>query len=112
MKGLPPVSKIATGYWFALAQDKNGQVWGWGRGSEGQLGLDPALEKTPITLTGEHMTGTLAIAAGLHHSMTISHRGELHVFGFNGNGELGLQDTATRFHPIRHSIPVETSIPQ
>lgn len=37
--GLPPnVTKVAAGHYHSLAVTDDGEVWAWGRNSEGQLG--------------------------------------------------------------------------
>jgi alpha-tubulin suppressor-like RCC1 family protein len=39
VEGLPPnVMKVASGHYHSLAVTEDGEVWAWGRNSEGQLG--------------------------------------------------------------------------
>jgi alpha-tubulin suppressor-like RCC1 family protein len=66
---------------------RNGQLWAWGYGGDGQLGNgeygSAATRETPERI-GIY-TDWVAVAAGSYHSLGIRSDGSLWAWGFNGN---------------------------
>lgn len=86
---------------FAIGQSSD--VWGWGPNNNNQLGNNAFNSSSvPIkvssfgTLAGKTVT---AIASAEYHAMAIDSTGQLHVWGFNGFGQLGNNTTST-FAPV------------
>ena len=84
------VTKIAAGWFHAMAQKIDGSIWTWGWNDYGQLGTgDNSESLLPTQLT----TGiTNNLAAGWHHCIA-SLAGAVKVWGINTNGYLGVSPT-------------------
>ena len=84
------------------------ELWGWGRGNDGQLGQNPpAVRPTPVT-TSAGGTNWKQVSGGYNYTAAIKTDGTLWVFGqgadpFNGSvlrGYLGVNDASTRAIPV------------
>lgn len=77
---------------FTLALTSDGQVHSWGSNGSGQLGIGstPNRSLVPVSvggsLAGRHV---VTIAAGSAHATALSSDGQAHVWGYDGNGQLG-----------------------
>ncbi|XP_042467016.1 ultraviolet-B receptor UVR8-like isoform X1 [Zingiber officinale] len=120
------ISIVATGGRHTLALSDAGQVWGWGYGGEGQLGLGsrirnvssphpvPCLESTSFSkerssiamkgnqdgqsykLIGSSVT---TIACGGRHSAAVTDTGVLLTFGWGLYGQCGQGSTDDELNP-------------
>ena len=91
---------IASGYAYTVALKTDGTLWTWGENFNGQLGVnDTTTRSTPVTtLLGG--TNWKSIAGGYNHTVAIKTDGTLWCWGFNGYGNLGVNDTTTRNTPV------------
>ncbi|KAI9538030.1 hypothetical protein NQZ68_019371 [Dissostichus eleginoides] len=101
MKILCAVSQVACGSHHSVALTKDGQVYTWGQGSRGQLGLG---ERQPSATSPQHLNALSAVplvqvAAGGGQSFALSVSGALFSWGSNHCGQLGLGDTTDRHTP-------------
>ncbi|KAK4785133.1 hypothetical protein SAY86_001822 [Trapa natans] len=122
------IATVAAGGRHTLALSDIGQVWGWGYGGEGQLGLGsrirmvssphpiPCLETTyakdrSMTLLGGSMVSDMQsfrapgscvkqIACGGRHSAVITDAGALLTFGWGLYGQCGQGSTDDELSPI------------
>jgi alpha-tubulin suppressor-like RCC1 family protein len=110
---LPPVSlgtgrtatAITAGTHHTCALLDNGDVKCWGWNVNGQLGLGDVANRgdnpnemgdnLPRVDLGPGRTAT-AVSAGWWHTCAILDNGQVKCWGYNGNGQLGLGDTASR----------------
>ncbi|XP_060893935.1 uncharacterized protein LOC132974123 [Labrus mixtus] len=78
-----PVKYIAAGCWHCLLLTDGGNVFSWGMGQEGQLGLgeDRIHISTPCLLSYSQLTGVTQIQAGDSYSAAITAGGELLLWG-------------------------------
>ena len=93
------VVAIAAGQSHSLALvslNNGGTVWAWGLNSDGQLGNGAsANQNAPVQVadpgdpTG-YLQNVIAISAGDTHSLALKKDGSLFAWGFNGDGELGI----------------------
>ncbi|KAL3066453.1 hypothetical protein OYC64_016412 [Pagothenia borchgrevinki] len=101
MQMLCAVSQVACGSHHSVALTKDGQVYTWGQGSRGQLGLG---ERQPSTKSPQHLNSLSAVplvqvAAGGGQSFALSVSGAVFSWGSNHCGQLGLGDTTDRHTP-------------
>ena len=91
---------IAGGGFHTIAIKTDGTLWNWGENNFGQLGVnDTTTRSTPVTtiLGG---TNWKSIAGGGDHIIAIKTDGSLWSWGFNANGQLGVNDTTIRSTPV------------
>jgi alpha-tubulin suppressor-like RCC1 family protein len=97
-----PVTEGSAGYLHSLAITSTGQLYAFGRNSEGQLGSEPTSERNPtptlVALPGA--TGpVIQTAAGESFSLAITSTGQLYAFGDNGEGQLGIDANFATYNP-------------
>lgn len=126
------ITSVAAGGRHTLALSDTGQVWGWGYGGEGQLGLGSRVKMVssphliPFTeqpATGKHRSSVVhngstnlpaqvskfpgsyvkEIACGGRHSAVVTDAGTLLTFGWGLYGQCGLGTTNDQLRPT--SLP-------
>ena len=71
---------VACGYTHTLAVTKTGDVWSWGSGSNGCLGLPD--HNTRLVPTRVSHKGTVTtVVAGVENSAVITNKGLVHTWG-------------------------------
>lgn len=110
------VTAIAAGSTHTLALTADGSVHAWGTNTDGQLGdgsrtdrsIPVAVATSPeSSLSGRRIT---AIAAGSNFSLALDADGNVHAWGNNSNGRLGIGSTAIRtLYATRLSFPGGTA---
>jgi alpha-tubulin suppressor-like RCC1 family protein len=99
--GLTDVVVLAGGAGHSLAIDSTGAAWAWGNNFEGQLGDGTNANSTvPVRVADTRLTGVVAIAAGLSHSLAIDSDGDAWGWGRNGWGQLGNGSRANSPIPV------------
>lgn len=98
-----PVAGVSCGHNFTTVVTRAGELWAFGEGSLGQLGIGrttrapiPAVVMTACPATGEPF---VEVAAGWAHTLARTASGSVFAWGFNALGSLGLGDHRTRFAP-------------
>jgi len=96
------IVQCEAGWTHMLALDANGNVYGWGDNSVGQLGLgykdSPVLDVTPIERLRDK--GVYFIATGYFHNFVLTDSGMVYGFGSNDHGQLGVYDKFDRDIPV------------
>ncbi|KEP66016.1 UNVERIFIED_CONTAM: regulator of chromosome condensation (RCC1) repeat-containing protein [Hammondia hammondi] len=102
-----PVVQVAIGKHFGLALTDDGQVYGWGDGTYGELTTaDPVAPKTlpePLMLkdsSGQSLPPVVEIATGTRHAILLTHDMRLWALGDNLAGQCGVPG-----HQTRLSVP-------
>jgi alpha-tubulin suppressor-like RCC1 family protein len=104
------IQSVAAGSHHSLAITEDGDLYSWGEGKLGQLGLGKCREKRmPQRVafdfdgqeeeTGEKSQRVRACAAGFGHTAALTDGGSLYMWGFNVYGQVGVGDKKTRWHP-------------
>ena len=99
-----PVLRIAAGANHSAAVAASGALFTWGEGSTGQLGVgrvssSPRPTHVAATDDGGAMPAVADVAAGWGHTVILAQDGSVWATGFNAKGQLGVGDTAARYHP-------------
>ncbi len=81
----------------SLAVDDSGLVYGWGRNSNGQLGLGGTNvdRNEPALVTAIQNQKIVKVACNETHSMMLDDAGNVYSCGANGSGQLGLGYAST-----------------
>jgi len=85
--GLTGVATVACGSDHSLAMKSDGTVWAWGINELGALGTSPSAipyTSSPILVAG--LTGVVALAAGLSHSLALKSDGSVWAWGTFAHG--------------------------
>ena len=92
------VNQIACCYDFTFILKNDGSVYSCGRNDHGELGLNDNTYKPSFTQVTTNINNDVKqIACGYAHALILKNDGSLWGCGWNINGELGLNDTATRY---------------
>lgn len=82
-------TEIAAGRFFVLAKKANGDLYGWGDNTWGNLGNGNNTDQyTPILIA----QNVKAFSAGYHHTMIVKNDGTMWGTGYNEWGNLGKGD--------------------
>jgi alpha-tubulin suppressor-like RCC1 family protein len=104
---------LGEGHTAALSQE--GEIFGWGSGSSGQLGngvFQSTIQSSPVQVVtaGTPMAGKTVtkIAAGGSHTLALTSDGGLFAWGSNSLGQLGDSTTTNRNLPI--AVPMSGAL--
>jgi alpha-tubulin suppressor-like RCC1 family protein len=96
-------TQVAAGTDYTIMLLSDGKVSTVGRGYGGALGVgDSQTRQTPVIVL--NITSAVAIAAcgaGGSHTATLLSDGTIRTFGYNFNGQLGVNDTIDRSTPVQ-----------
>jgi alpha-tubulin suppressor-like RCC1 family protein len=71
-----------------MALTKVGELWSWGCGAYGALGLGNSNDKNiPCKI---NLSNIISIRCGAYHNIAIAANYDIYVWGFNRYGNLGL----------------------
>ena len=106
--GIDNATDIATGAYFTLVLKDDGTVWATGYNGNGELGNGTVTTQVNfvqvIKDNGEALNNIKSISAGYNTSYAITEDGEVFVWGYNGKGQMGFGDTATRTLAVKTSL--------
>lgn len=92
VEGLENITQISAGYDFALALDKEGNVWSWGVNRCGQLGMGDTQNRTIPEKITEIDEKVVSVAAGSQHSGAVTSSQRVWLWGANDGSQLGKTD--------------------
>ncbi|XP_057972443.1 ultraviolet-B receptor UVR8 isoform X2 [Malania oleifera] len=90
-----PVKMVSAGAEHTAAVTETGELYGWGWGRYGNLGLGDRNDRlvpqkvSTVDLQGEKM---VLVACGWRHTISVSSSGSLYTFGWSRYGQLGHGD--------------------
>ena len=103
---------VSAGDEHVLALARDGGVYAWGVGKDGQLGIGPmpivnfktrtpaAMTFMPVPVRVPDLGDVVAISAGVNHSLALLKDGTVRAWGFNRNGQVGDGTTTNRDRPF------------
>lgn len=107
LRRIPEVVQVAAGGFHAVALTKDGNVYTWGFGTDGQTG-HATTSNTAIPKLVEDLKekNVIKVAAGGAHTACITDKGEVYMFGRGRNGQLAQGDqlasvAASRTEPVK-----------
>jgi len=97
------IRDVIIGHTFIIALQEDGSLVSWGEDKAGCLGLgtdythcpDPRKIPFPTDFVGK----VVDIQYGKHHILALTNYGKVYAWGENPDGQLGLNDTQTRYEP-------------
>ncbi len=96
---------ITGGGGFAHAIGSDGNLYGWGLGANGQLGVGTSDSSVPIEVSLAAGVKPTAITDSLHTGYAIGTDGNLYAWGYGLSGELGNGGTSSDSPPVIVSLP-------
>jgi len=108
----PVLVGLVAGAAHTCGLDARGRAWCWGRGQEGQLGVDPeALSPVPVRVDTSQLSlpdkGFRQLAAGWRHTCGLLAGGQVVCWGDNDSNQLG--DRSADARRTRPTLLVRTA---
>ncbi|XP_052141834.1 ultraviolet-B receptor UVR8-like [Oryza glaberrima] len=107
------VKMIAAGAEHTAAVTEDGDLYGWGWGRYGNLGLgdrdDRLIPEKVSSVNGQKM---VLVACGWRHTITVSSSGSIYTYGWSKYGQLGHGDFEDHLVPHKLEALKDTTISQ
>ncbi|RDX59031.1 Ultraviolet-B receptor UVR8, partial [Mucuna pruriens] len=85
-----PVKMVAAGAEHSVAITENGELYGWGWGRYGNLGLGDRNDRwIPEKVSSVDCDKMVMVACGWRHTISVSSSGGLYTYGWSKYGQLG-----------------------
>eukprot|EP00747_Dinoflagellata_sp_TGD_P211769 gnl/TRDRNA2_/TRDRNA2_84958_c0_seq1.p1 gnl/TRDRNA2_/TRDRNA2_84958_c0~~gnl/TRDRNA2_/TRDRNA2_84958_c0_seq1.p1 ORF type:complete len:344 (-),score=77.68 gnl/TRDRNA2_/TRDRNA2_84958_c0_seq1:4-1035(-) len=98
------IRNIVIGQTFIIALREDGTLQSWGEDKVGCLGLGTDLTNCPdprkIPFPPDFQGKVVDIQYGRHHVLALTSMGKVYAWGENSAGQLGANDTQTRYEPV------------
>jgi alpha-tubulin suppressor-like RCC1 family protein len=92
---------ISAGSSSSFILNSQGQIFGFGNGQSGRLGIGNSMfQYSPVLISGSGIGKVLDITTGQYHSLLLNDQGQIYSFGDNESGRLGLGDTKEKWVPM------------
>ncbi|CCV64239.1 predicted regulator of chromosome condensation RCC [Alteracholeplasma palmae J233] len=96
---------VSSYYNYNVAIGKEGQLYAWGYGLGGQLGISPASNlNTPTEVAFFKDKKIVSVKAGYRHVLALTDQGELYAWGNNEQGALGLGSVSAPMYPLPREV--------
>ncbi|XP_063773192.1 probable E3 ubiquitin-protein ligase HERC3 isoform X2 [Pseudophryne corroboree] len=97
-----PLAQVTAGGYHSFALSLSGAVFGWGKNSSGQLGLnDEQVRVCPCHVKPLRSQKVVYISCGEEHTAVLTKNGGLFTFGAGGYGQLGHDSLHNEINPRR-----------
>lgn len=111
IKEVPPVVDVTVGAFHACALTENADVYCWGNHAGGQLGIGDGDQKITTPTRVESLEDVEKVRAGGEHTCALLQNGEIHCWGSNEKGQIGIgldtQPTVSTPQNISSQLPFE-----
>ncbi|KAI9114413.1 hypothetical protein K1719_014641 [Acacia pycnantha] len=100
-----PIKMVAAGAEHSVAVTEHGELFGWGWGRYGNLGLGDRSDRLfPEKVSSVHLKGDkmVTVACGWRHTISVSSSGGLYTYGWSKYGQLGHGDFED--HLVPHNL--------
>ncbi|XP_018392810.1 PREDICTED: RCC1 and BTB domain-containing protein 1-like [Cyphomyrmex costatus] len=95
------IVNISCGMTFTLAVTEKGEVYSWGENDVGQLGIGHYEDTTiPTLISSLRGTVIVKVACGNQHTLALTDKGNLYVWGGNHYGQLGIGNQRDSYEPV------------
>ena len=109
--GLQKVRNIVLTSDHTAAITENGQLYMWGRNSDGQLGDGTTTDANiPMQPKLEENVKVKQVALGDKHTIALSTDGQVYVYGYNGDGRLGKGNSSLVKNSKDNYLPAKIEI--
>ena len=92
---------VACGGYHTAVLLSNGTVQTFGFNNNSQLGVNDTTERNTPVQVFAISSSAIAVACGNYHTAVLLANGTVQTFGINTNGQLGVNDTASRLTPVQ-----------
>lgn len=98
------IRDVVIGHTFIIALQEDGTLVSWGEDKAGCLGLGTDFTSCPeprkIPFPPDFAGKIVDIQYGRHHVLALTNQGKVYAWGDNAGGQLGLNDSQTRYEPV------------
>jgi alpha-tubulin suppressor-like RCC1 family protein len=86
----------------AMAIDYTGLIWTWGNSNNGQTGINltTTTHSTPVSILGARKTFCSINTGGNLDSYGLDYKGQIWSWGYNNNGQLGINSSLNQSTPV------------
>jgi len=99
---------VSAGVKHSLAVRNNGELWAWGTGTNGQLGLGSGITLRYVPTRVGTATNWASVSAGTDHSLGVTVDGSLYAWGDRYRGQIGEGNIALN-NPIWSPLKLDGS---
>jgi alpha-tubulin suppressor-like RCC1 family protein len=94
-------SAVEAGASASYAIKTDGTLWSWGYNADGELGVNDRTDRHTPVQVGALTNWTSIFSAGYYHMLAIKTDGTLWSWGWNGHGQLGLNNRNSYSSPTQ-----------
>jgi len=95
------IQSVSCGKSFSLCVSVDGNVWGFGDNSFGQLGIGKVFgDKVYSPVCIENIPFIISVHCGYYHSFCISDSHKVFGFGYNKHSQLGIGGSNSKSKPV------------
>eukprot|EP00927_Polykrikos_kofoidii_P066034 TRINITY_DN61706_c0_g1_i1.p1 TRINITY_DN61706_c0_g1~~TRINITY_DN61706_c0_g1_i1.p1 ORF type:complete len:1253 (+),score=186.39 TRINITY_DN61706_c0_g1_i1:68-3826(+) len=108
------VVAVACGAGHSVVLTDGGVAWVWGLGANGQLGLGAvtSMVHVPKRVDALEKSFLIGVACGFAHTMVVDKYGQLFGFGWNSQGQVGVDDPSLNVKlPAGPAVPLPAAVP-
>lgn len=95
---------ISAGAYGSAAVDKDGKVYVWGNGTNGEIGNSAKVSKSLPTMV--NIKNVVKVTMGQGHVSVLTTEGTVWAWGLNTSGQLGINNGTTTTWPMKTALKV------